>query len=568
MPAILTAYDISKSYGYHTVLNDVSLILNPGERIGLVGANGVGKTTLLKIIVGSERADTGTTTLAPGCKLGYLAQVIERAAHHTFGDLIDEAVYELRALETTLRSLEADMTSASGDALAAIMAAYGDASERFERLGVYDLDHRIAEILTGLGLAHFDRARPFDSFSGGERAIGALALLLLQSPDALLLDEPTNHLDFARLAWLEDYLRQYRGAALIVSHDRHFLNRAVNAIVEIDDHSRQTKRYAGNYDSYAAAKARERRQWQQDYARQQDEIRALQLEAKQTARRNDNYRAHTDGDKFVRNFKIAQHDATVARRIHLAEEKLARILADPLPRPPRPLAFDYDFHPEALQGRTPLSASGLVKAYAGRRIVDSVSFALAPDSRVILVGPNGAGKSTLLRLLVGAENPDAGEVRRHPAVRIGYLMQEKTAFDPQQPAFDAYLNGLEGTERQLKARLLEMGLFRYDELEKRVGELSAGQQRKLQIAHLIAEQANLLILDEPTNHASFDVVEGLEAALASFQGPVIAATHDRRFMRELACGSRPAEIWALANGHIIRYPGGWGEYAAALHTHP
>lgn len=201
--------------------------------------------------------------------------------------------------------------------------------------------------------------------------------------------------------------------------------------------------------------------------------------------------------------------------------------------------------------------------YGEIEVLKGVSVNIQRGEIISIIGANGAGKSTLLRILVGDEAADAGEIYIHPAVRLGYLAQEDGAFDPAMPAFEAYLTGLEGQANQLKARLIEMGLFRYDELDKRVGELSAGQQRKLQIARLIAERANLLILDEPTNHVSFDVLEGMEAALRSFPGAVIAATHDRRFMQNLASGDQPAEIWEVRDGQIIRYLGGYEEYIAA-----
>jgi macrolide transport system ATP-binding/permease protein len=563
MRAMLTCRGIHKSYGHQIVLNDVSFVLNDGEHIGLVGPNGVGKSTLLRILTGAETPDSGQFTFAPGARVGYLAQNIP-APEHTVADMMAAASREVRALETQMRELETQMQTAQGDVLDSLLTVYGDVLERFEHAGGYDIEQRMTGVMSGLGVDHLESARPFASLSGGEKARMTLGLLLVRAPDLLLLDEPTNHLDFARLDWLESYLRAYRGAALLVSHDRQFLNRTVSAVIEIDEHSRRSRRYSGDYDAYDQAKRRERRQWQQDFARQQEEIRSLQREANETARRNDHYRAHSDHDQFVLGTKRETQAATVSKRVRAAEEKLARILADPIPRPPRDMAFDYTFRPDVFESRVPLFVSGLSKAYGERRLLDSLDFSVSADSRIVLVGPNGAGKSTLIRLLVGLETPDSGSVRTHPAAKIGYLPQEDSRFDPRLSAFEAYVIGLDGAEHQHKARLLEMGLFRYDELDKRVGELSAGQVRKLQIARLIAEQANLLILDEPTNHASLDVVEGLEAALSSFRGPVIAATHDRRFMRRLAYGSHPAEIWALVDGRILRYPGGWEEYSARL----
>ncbi len=545
MGAYLTIHQVSKSYGFHRILNDVSLIVNAGERIGLVGANGVGKSTLLKIIVGEIDPDAGAVTLAADRKLGYLAQVIEGYDDQTLGALIAASVAHLHALEGQMRSLEHAMTAAEGDALDAIMSEYGEISDQFERYGGYDLDYRIDKVLQGLDVASLARDRQFGTLSGGEKARVGLALLLLQAPDVLLLDEPTNHLDFASMNWLEEYLRAYRGAVLVVSHDRQFLNRVASAMVEIDEQTRAAKRYTGDYDSYHRAKWQEREKWVHDYAQQQEEIKALRITIKQTAH-NNNYRAHKDNDKYIYHDKLANHDETVSKRIKAAEEKLRRIEADPIPQPPDQLRFEAEFDPQALKGRMPIIVSRLSKRYGDQAVLDEVSFTVGLHSRIVLVGVNGAGKSTLLRVLTGVEAPDAGEVYVNAAVRIGYLDQEARTLDPALTVFEAFAQGLDASEQALKSMLLRSGLFRYDDLDKQVGVLSTGQQRKLQVARLMADQSNLLILDEPTNYVSFDVLEELEAALKLFPGPVIAASHDRRFLQQFE-----GEVWALEGGHLL-----------------
>ncbi len=542
---MLNLQHISKSYGFHQILSDVSLIVNSGERIGLVGANGVGKSTLLKIVMGEIEPDGGTVALSADRKLGYLAQVIEGYDDQTLNALIAAAVAHIHALEARMRSLEQQMTSASGDALDAIMTEYGEISDQFERYGGYDLDYRIEIVLQGLGVGQIARDRQFGTLSGGEKARVGLALLLLQSPDVLLLDEPTNHLDFATMGWLEDYLQHYRGAILAVSHDREFLNHIATAIVELDEHTRSARRYSGNYDTYHRAKVQEREKWQRDYAEQQEEIKALRIAIKQTARQNSNYRAHTDNDKYVRNAKIANHEETVSRRVHAAEEKLRRIEADPIPQPPEDLRFEADFDPQALKGRMPIIVSRLCKRYSDKTVLDDVSFTVSQKARIVFVGVNGAGKSTLIRILAGCESDDGGEVYINPAVKIGYLDQEGRTLNPTLTVYEAFAQDLAENEKALKSFLLRTGLFRYDDLDKRVGVLSAGQQRKLQIARLMADGSNLLILDEPTNFVSFDVLEELETALKLFPGPVIAASHDRRFLQQFG-----GEVWALEDGRL------------------
>jgi macrolide transport system ATP-binding/permease protein len=453
----------------------------------------------------------------------------------------------LRDLETRLRALEQQMETANNGTLDALMMEYGNVTEQYERYGGYEIDHRVGVVLDGLQVGHIPRDRPFVTLSGGEKARVGLAMLLLQAPDVLLLDEPTNHLDFASLRWLESYLQAYRGGILIVSHDREFLNRTVNAIVEIDEHTRTAKRYSGNYDAYHTAKLQERRTWEADFERQQEEIKSLRLEMKETARRNSNYRAHSDSDKYIRNDKIATHDRTVSKRIHMAEEKLKRIEANPIPRPPEPLHFDPVFDPQMLKGRMPMIVSGVTKAFGERVVLDDVSFTLGLHSRVVLVGPNGAGKTTLLKILVGGDRADRGEVYLNPAVKIGYLDQEGANLDPAKTVLEAFAEGMAYTQQQLITMLLRGGLFRYDDLSKQVGQLSSGQRRKVQIARLIAGQANLLVLDEPTNYVSFDVLEGLEEALRDFPGPVIDASHDRRFIEQFQ-----GDVWEMRDGEVIK----------------
>ena len=550
--------NIYKSYDFHPVLAEAALAVSSGERIGLVGANGSGKSTLLRILAGDLHADRGERTLAPGIRLGYLPQESPDTGDQTMGSVLQGALAQTRALEAQMRALEAQLPELQGAALANALSTYGELSDAFERAGGYEIESREEQVLAGLRLGHLPRQRVAATLSGGERARLSLAVLLLQAPDLLLLDEPTSHLDQSSLNWLESWLATYPGGAVIVSHDREFLNRTVTAIVEMDEHSHRARRFSGDYDAYAAARAREQAQWAADYERQQDEIKALRLEMKETARRN-TYKAPTDNDKFIVYGKKQTHAATVSRKVRAAAEKLSRIEENPIAKPPKPLRFAADFDPEAMAGRLPLIVSGLRKAYGGRVILDGVSLALGARGRIVLAGPNGSGKSTLLRLLAGVEEADAGERMVHPAARIGYLDQDGASLDSAQAVFEAYRAGLEGSDQMWKSTLLESGLFRYDDLDLPVGALSSGQRRKLQIARLIAGRANLLILDEPTNFVSFDVLESLEAALRVFPGPVIAASHDRRFIRQFG-----GDLWALDDGRLAQWMGTPDEYFAAL----
>jgi macrolide transport system ATP-binding/permease protein len=551
----LSVADVSKSYGVQQILAGVSLTLGAGQRIGLVGANGVGKSTLLKIIAGEIEADGGQIMLPTSARLGYLPQVIEAMDGKRIDDLIGESMAHITELETQMRQLEVAMGTAQGNALDEVMDEYGQVMERFEWYGGYELDYRVDMVFEGLGIGHLGRERMVESLSGGEKARVGLGILLLGSPDVLLLDEPTNHLDFASLEWLEGYLREYRGGVLIVSHDRHFLNRTVNAIVEIEEHSREAKHYVGDYELYLQVKAQERSRWEVEYVNQQAEIKELRHEIKVKARQVAHNRPPTDGDKFLKHFKRGKVEQAVSRRVQSAEERLKRIEDDPIPPPPDVLQFDTRLEAKKLEGHTPLSVSGLGKRYGAREVLTDVSFTLDAGSRIALVGPNGAGKSTLLKILTGIEEADSGEMTFNPQVTVGYMDQAQATLDGEAGVFEAFSEGLSGNEQQLKAILFNTGLFDYEETLQSVGQLSSGQKRKLQIARLIAEQANLLLLDEPTNFVSFDVLENFEGALKGFEGAIIAASHDRRFLEQFE-----GEVWEIRDGRLIQYLGGYEEY--------
>src|SRR2546425_6635560 len=320
---LLTVRNLIKSYGIVTVLDEVSFVLNASDRVGVVGANGVGKSTLLKILVGQEEADTGTVSFAPSIEFGYLAQTTPEFYGKTIDDLVMESVGNLRQLEEQMRAIETAMSRAGGDELPALLEEYSRVSTSFQDRGGYNLDYKIDTIMVGLGLDHLPRTREVATLSGGEKARIGLATLLLRSPDLLLLDEPTNHLDVASLEWLESYLAGYHGAVMIVSHDRQFLNRAVNQVAEIDEHSHHLKRYEGNYDAYALAKAAERAKWEEDYERQQEEIKELRQRIRETARQvGHGYRPPKDNDKFARYFFAQRVDSTISRNIRVAEEQL------------------------------------------------------------------------------------------------------------------------------------------------------------------------------------------------------------------------------------------------------
>jgi macrolide transport system ATP-binding/permease protein len=545
---LLSVEQIARAYGPLAVLEGVSFHVSAGERVGLVGANGSGKSTLLRIITAEIAPDQGRFNLARGVEVGYLPQEQPETADLTIDALIRDAVGGLRTLEQRLRELEAVLACAQGAELDAALAEYGDLAERFERRGGYELAHRVDAVVDGLGLGHLPRDRRVATLSGGERSRVMLAALLLQAPDLLLLDEPTNHLDFASAAWLEQFLAAYRGAFVAVSHDRHFLNRTVTRIVEIDEHSHGLREYVGDYDAYRAAREREHLRQEEEFLGQQEELKELRRAIKVSARRVSHNRPPTDNDKFARHFFREQVDRAVARNVRNAEERLKRLESNPAPRPPRLLRINPDLDPAELRSDLAVQAEGLRKQFGERVVLDDVSFTLGSRARVVIVGENGAGKSTLLDLIAGRTRPDGGTIRLAGGVRLGYLDQDARGLDPGRTLVDSYLDGLDGPRDELVNGLFHYGLFRVDDLAKRVGQLSLGQRRKLQLAKLMAERANLLLLDEPTNHLSLDLLEAFERALADSPGPLLAVSHDRWFIERFG-----GQVWELRGGRLVQH---------------
>jgi macrolide transport system ATP-binding/permease protein len=542
---MLAVRHLSKSYGAITVLEDISFVVNPNDRAGIVGSNGVGKTTLLNMLVGQESLDSGSFSFDPNTEIGYLPQTTPEFSGHTMQDLILESVGNLRQLEERMRELETAMSTAKDDQLVGLMDEYDHVSTRFQDRGGYELDYRIDTILDGLHISYLPREREMQTLSGGEKARVGLAILLLRSPDLLLLDEPTNHLDFASLEWLESYLFKYQGAILLVSHDRQFLNRAVNQIFEIEEHTHHLKKYDGNYDAYMLAKAAELVKWEEDYERQQEEIKELRKRMRETARNVAHNRPATDNDKTAYNFFGGRVQNTISRGVRAAEEQLRRIEADPVPKPPKMMQVSSYFNVEPLQAEVVIRAANLTKCWDETCILDNVNFTIASDARILLFGPNGAGKTTLLKIVMGFEKPDKGEISIVESARIGYLPQDPQ-MDLDKTVIETYRYTQVGYEGEFVGRLIGYGLFRLEDMQKKVGQLSIGQRRKLEIARLMAEGPNVLLLDEPTNYISLDVLEAFEAAIVAFPGPVIAVSHDRWFIQRFG-----GMIWELVDGKIM-----------------
>ncbi|MET9323430.1 ribosomal protection-like ABC-F family protein [Streptomyces sp. NPDC003038] len=542
--AQLSVKDVTKSYGTRTVLDQVSFTVRPGEKAAVIGENGSGKSTLLRLLAAAEVPDAGEITVSFPGGTGHLAQTLDLDPDSTVRDAVDLALTELRDMERRLRAAEERLGEASGDEL----AAYGELLLAYEERGGYEADARVDAAMHGLGLAGTTRDRALGSLSGGEQSRLALACVLAAAPELLLLDEPTNHLDAAAVRWLEEHLRAHRGTVVAVTHDRGFLERIATTILEVDRDARTVHRYGDGWAGYRAAKAAARRRAEQEYADWLQEV-ARTEELLEAAGK----RLATTGKDPRQGFgkHRRSHEAKLGGQVRAVRERLAHLQRNPVAAPPEPLRFTAAL--SAAGGGHPvdrLSPSSRLRSSTGYPLaeLDGVAvgdrlrlyglLSIAPGQRLLVTGENGAGKTTLLRVLAGDLEPDAGTVRR--LARIGYLPQELPARSTRLPllaAFAAGRPGLPGLPEEYAEQLLALGLFREEDLHVPVAALSAGQRRRLQIASLVTRPADLLVLDEPTNHVALDLVEDLEAALAAYPGAVVAVSHDRGF-RERFPGQR------------------------------
>ncbi len=541
---MLQVSSISKSYGAATVLDRVSFIVHRGERVGLVGPNGCGKTTLLRIVIGLEAPDTGAFSLETGATIGYLPQGQEQALGDTVDAMIRSGLADLEMARERMEAYAERM--AQGDTSEQMLADYGEAVARFEALGGYEIEHRIQEVLGGLGLGEVSLTARVEKLSGGQRTRLGLARLLLSSPSLLLLDEPTNHLDIQALEWLEGFLLHYPGGVLIVSHDRMFLDRTVSRILELDDRTHQLKVYAGNYSEYEAAKERELEQQWAQWQDQQEEIGRLKSAAahmRGIARFRKGGKADT-GDKFAKGF-FANRGLETVRRAKAIERRVERLQTeDKIDKPMASWQLKLDFGEMPRGGQIVLTLEKLGHAYDGRWLFRNVDQLLRHGERIALVGPNGAGKTTLLRIITGELTPLEGEVRLGANVHPGYMPQEQEVLAPEQTPLELVrsLAPLNETEAR---HLLHQFLFGGDEVFMPIGQLSYGERARLVLARLVVMKCNCLVLDEPVNHLDIPSRERFEAALDAFPGAILVATHDRAFIDRFA-----TTIWSLDGGAI------------------
>ncbi|WP_328890681.1 ribosomal protection-like ABC-F family protein [Streptomyces sp. NBC_00316] len=520
--AQLTMKNVSKAYGDRTVLDQVSLTVRPGDRVGVIGENGSGKSTLLRLMAGAEQPDTGDIGVRFHAGIGHLAQTLALVATRTVQDAVDTALAELRELERQIRTAEAAL-AVSDTPTQAELTAYGDLLTAYEERDGYRADARVDAALHGLRIGHLTRDRPLGTLSGGEQSRLALACVLASAPELLLLDEPTNHLDHRATDWLEEHLRAHRGTLVVITHDRAFLERTTTVILEVDRDLRNVVRYGDGWDGYRTAKAATRRRWALDHQEWLDEVARTEELVRAAGRRlaGTGKDPHEGWGKHRRS-----HETKLSGQVRAARIRLDELRRSPVPAPPRPLRFTADL---AVAGdgephREPLAE--LDSIVVGDRL-HLPAWQVTAGQRLLVTGPNGAGKTTLLRVLAGDLRPDRGTVRRR--ARIGYLPQELPARPTRRSLLATFAAGRPGPPDEWAEQLLALGLFRPEDLTVPVADLSVGQQRRLAIARLVTRPADLLVLDEPTNHIALGLVEELEAALAQYRGAVVVVSHDRSF---------------------------------------
>ena len=521
---------VNKLFGKQDVLVDCSFQVNPGERVGIIGANGSGKSTIFRLLLGLEDPDQGQISVPKNLRLGYLPQdVLQFRGKTVLAQVLDVAA-EVRAIEDELALLAGQLEEPLPEKeMAATARRQSFLLEEYHRLGGYDLEVRARKVLAGLGFKEGDVSRPVEEMSGGWAMRVALARILLAEPDVILLDEPTNHLDLDSLLWLEEYLVQVPSALMLVSHDRVFLDRVVHRLLEVENG--KVTSYPGNFQRYLDEKEKQVQSQWASYNHQQEQIRQIR-------RFVDRNRARKDRARQVQG------------RLKLLEKM--EIIAPPTSQ----AKFSFRFPPPERSGRVVLEFQGLGKSYGDLPVYRGLDLTIQREDRVAFLGPNGAGKTTLLKLMAGVLSPDAGERVLGTGVRIAYFAQQQLELlNPQQTVIESVRSIAGGMPHGQIRSLLGAFLFRDHEVEKLISVLSGGERSRLLLCHMLVQQANFLLLDEPTNHLDIPGRRVLEDALKAYEGTVCLVTHDRHLINAV-CN----KVLVVRDGHVEVFPGNYRDY--------
>ena len=522
--SLVKSFEIGKN-----ILDGLSFSVNSGERVGILGRNGCGKTTLFRILVGEIGYDEGEVMIAPSKRLGLISQIPVYPADWTTEDVLRDAHKRLYALSAKIDALAAQMEH---DDSPALLGEYDRLSEDFRRLGGYSMGTDRNRVANGLDIPAAMRAQLFSSLSGGEKTRVNLARLILEDTDILLLDEPTNHLDLHATEWLEDYLLHFKGTVLVISHDRWFLDKVVQRSIEISEG--RAELYSGNYSFYVEERQRRFEEKLKKYERDQAKIEQLTRAAEQM---------HLWA--FMGADKLHKRAFSMEKRI----EKLSQS-----ERPAEQKKLNVKFRQREFEGDEVLVAEDVSKSFGERTLFSAIDLLVRGGERVALIGDNGTGKSTLVKLIMGEETPDTGYLYRGPAVRTAYLPQIVSFSDESRSALDTMLYDCRCQPQEARDRLAAFG-FRGESVFTPVGTLSGGEKSRLRLCMLMGADINFLILDEPTNHLDIASREWMEDALSDYEQTLLFVSHDRYFIEKFA-----TRIWALAGGKITDFRGGYGDY--------
>lgn len=534
---------LTKSYGAEKIFETITFSIQENDRIGLIGQNGCGKTTLMKILIGEETATGGEVYIKKGLRLGYLAQTHAPRPLKTAREVLTEAFSEALSVQAKMKALETEFSLLTGDALDEAMRRYGQAMEAFEQLDGYNIEMKIERICNGLGLDTALQETPFETLSGGEKTRIALAKLLLEAPDLLLLDEPTNHLDMKAIRWLEQFIAEYGGAVMAISHDRYFLDKVATQIYELTPSEMHL--YKGNYSDYVIEKERRFVEAFRQYQNQQRQIGRMKEQ--------------------IHRYRVwgAMRDSEVMyKRAKELEKRLEKI--DALDKPIREnRRMRLSEVAAERSGKRVLTLESVDKSFGLRQLFKQATFTLFYKDSVCLMGPNGSGKTTLIKMILGDSTPDAGKILIGAGVKPGYLPQEITFPNPAQTLVE-YFADTHGVNFGTARGALAQALFTGEDVMRRISSLSGGEKTRLKLCSMTYEKVNLLILDEPTNHLDIESREVLEEMLIDFDGTLLFVSHDRYFVEQIA-----DQIVEIKDGALIHYPFGYSEYLeASEHTQP
>lgn len=528
---ILNATNISKSFGSNEIIKDANFLVNEHEKVAIVGVNGAGKTTLLKILTGEEHADSGNVILAKDAKLGYLRQINNVDSTLSIIDELYTVIEHILNMEKRMLEMQEQMQHLSGEALEELYSSYTALTHSYELMDGYAAKSKVIGILKGLGFDENDFDRKINTLSGGQKTRVFLAKLLLEEPDIILLDEPTNHLDLRSIEWLESYLLNYKGAVIIVSHDRYFLDKIVSKVIDIEN--AEVQMYSGNYSDFSSKKQMLLDAKMKEYLNQQQEIKhqeAVITKLKQFNREKSIKRAES------RQKQLEKIERVEAPKTHIENMRLS-----------------LDISKES--GKDVLTVHDLSKSFDEKHLFSNINFEIKRGERVAIIGDNGTGKTTLLKIINGLLTPDTGEVIYGSNVSIAYYDQEHQVLHMDKTLFDEISDTYPEMNNTQIRNILAAFLFTGEDVYKKIGDLSGGERGRVSLVKLMLSKANFLLLDEPTNHLDILSKDVLESALNSFPGTICYVSHDRYFINKTA-----TRILDLTGNRLLNYIGNYDYY--------